>query len=177
MLTDAQLEALRFPVGRWQRLEVANDGAIAEDIANLAAFPGRLRARLAHASDAQLDTPYRPDGWKVRQVVHHCADSHLNCLIRLKLALTEDMPTIKPYAEERWADLPDYQLPVESSLRMLESLHERIDFVLKHLQPSDWELAYVHPQYGKTFTIAQVVSLYAWHCLHHFGHVGLVVGE
>ena len=95
-------------------------------VATLAAFPQRLRARLAGATDAQLDTPYRPEGWTVRQVVHHCADSHINCLIRIKLSLTEDQPTIKPYAEERWAELPDYRLPVEASLHLLDSVHARI---------------------------------------------------
>jgi hypothetical protein len=147
------------------------------DQAVIAAFPALLAAKVAHATDAQLDTPYRPDGWTVRQVVHHCADSHINCLIRLKLALTEDQPTIKPYAEERWAELPDYQLPIETSLRLLESVHARITYLLAGLAPGDWGRMYIHPQYGTTFTIAQVVSLYAWHCRHHFGHVCLVMGD
>ncbi len=175
MLSESQLESLRYPVGRWQRPEVLSTAQREAMIATLAAFPERLRARLSGATDALLDTPYRPEGWTVRQVVHHCADSHINCLIRIKLSLTEDLPTIKPYAEERWAELPDYKLPIESSLRLLESVHARIVYVLGHLQPGDWARAYLHPQYGATFTIDQVMALYAWHCDHHFGHVGLVV--
>ncbi len=177
MLTEEQLESLRFPVGRWQKPEVVTADDWAEHLATLAGFPARLRKRLAHANDAQLDTPYRPDGWTVRQVVHHCADSHMNCLIRLKLSLTEDKPTIKPYAEELWAELPDYILPLEPSLRLLDGIHERISYLLTHITPAQRAREYIHPQYQSIFSIDQVVSLYAWHCKHHFGHVGLVVAK
>jgi hypothetical protein len=175
MLTETQLEPLRFPIGRWQKPAVVTPSERAAMVATLAAFPQRLRARLAGATDAQLDTPYRPEGWTVRQVVHHCADSHINCLIRIKLSLTEDQPAIKPYAEERWAELPDYRLPVEASLQLLDSVHARIVHVLSHVQVADWARTYVHPQYGTAFSLDQVLSLYAWHCDHHFGHVGLVL--
>ena len=177
MLTESELEKLRFPVGRWQKPESSDATMRAADIATLAAFPAKLRARIDLATEAQLNTPYRPEGWTVRQVVHHCADSHMNCIIRVKLALTEDKPTIKPYAEELWAELPDYQMPVEHSLCMLESVHARLDHLLSRLQPADWAREYMHPQYGAIFTVAQVASLYAWHCRHHFGHMALVVGE
>lgn len=175
MLTETQLESLRFPIGRWQKPTEVTPTERGAMIATLAAFPERLRTRLVDVTDTQLDTPYRLEGWTVRQVVHHCADSHINCLIRIKLSLTEDKPTIKPYAEERWAELPDYKLPIEHSLRLLESVHARIAYVLTHVQADDWAREYVHPQYGATFTLDQVLSLYAWHCDHHFGHVGLVV--
>jgi DinB superfamily len=177
MLLESQLESLRFPIGRWQKPTSSDTVARAADIATLAAFPARLRARLALASEAALDTPYRPDGWTVREVVHHCADSHMNCIIRIKLALTEEKPTIKPYAEELWALLPDYRMPVEHSLRLLESIHARLDHLLVHMRERDWAREYVHPQYRDTYTVEQVVSLYGWHCRHHFGHVALVVGE
>lgn len=177
MLTESQLESLRFPVGRWQKPDVVTPAEWAEYQTILAGFPARLRTRLAQVTDTQLDTPYRPEGWTVRQVVHHCADSHMNCLIRLKLSLTEDKPTIKPYAEELWAELPDYILPIESSLRLLDCLHARIAYLLKHITPAQMAREYIHPQYQSIFRIDQVVSLYAWHCRHHFGHVALVVGE
>lgn len=175
MLPDTQLESLRFPVGRWQKPELVTTAELAADQATLSKFPTLLKARLAHATEAQLDTHYRPEGWTVRQVVHHCADSHINCLIRIKLSLTEDKPTIKPYEENLWAELPDYQLPIEPSLRLLESVHERICYVLAQVTPEQWAREYIHPQYQSIFRLDQVLSLYAWHCRHHFGHVGLVV--
>jgi hypothetical protein len=175
MLTETQLESLRFPVGRWQKPEVATVGDWEANQAILTAFPARLRAQLAAVTDVQLDTAYRPDGWTVRQVVHHCADSHMNCLIRLKLSLTEDKPTIKPYAEQLWAELPDYILPIESSLRLLDSLHARIAYLLTHITPAQRAREYIHPQYQSTYRIDEVVSLYAWHCRHHMGHIALVV--
>lgn len=175
MLTESQLESLRYPVGRWQRPTVHDPRAVASGRAVLAAFPAALRAAVQSLPDALLDTPYRPEGWTVRQVVHHVADSHLNCLVRFKLALTEELPTIKPYMEDRWARLPDYRLPVEGSLRLLEAVHDRIDHVVGGMADQDWLREYLHPEYGQTFALYQVLSLYAWHCDHHMGHVRLVV--
>jgi hypothetical protein len=174
-ITEAELEQLRFPVGRWQRPESLSEASLEADLATLAAFPSILTPRVAHLGDEILNTPYRPGGWTVRQVIHHCADSHINCWVRFKLALTEDNPTIKPYAEELWAELPDYQLPIASSLEMLTLVHARLTHIMTHMKPEDWLREYIHPQYGTTFALYQVASLYAWHCRHHLGHVGLVV--
>ncbi|HEX2900601.1 MAG TPA: putative metal-dependent hydrolase [Bacteroidia bacterium] len=176
MIPEAQLENLRFPVGRWQKPATFSAAALAAEMAVWAAFPEKLAQKVAGLSDADLAKTYRPEGWTVRQVVHHCADSHLNCLVRFKLALTEDMPTIKPYAEERWAELADYALPIAGSLEMLALVHARLAHVMTHMQPEDWHRAYIHPQYGTTFELHQVASLYAWHCRHHFGHVELALG-
>lgn len=172
-MTDAELEALRFPIGRW----VMPEGTSAADrmgfIATLRDFPDRIYGVAAHLDDGVLNRTYRPEGWTVRQVVHHCADSHLNCLVRLKLTLTEDKPTIRPYMEDRWAKLPDYELPVAGSLDLIRIVHERIVFLMEGLTETDWLREYVHPEYGKVFRLDQVASLYAWHCGHHLGHVAL----
>jgi hypothetical protein len=175
MNSEASLENLKFPIGRWQRPEGVSAADLQTYQATLAAFPAQIRAQVAHLSDEVLNTPYRPEGWTVRQVVHHCADSHTNALIRFKLALTEEKPTIRPYKENLWAQLPDYHLPVESSLRIIDAVHERLVFVLQQMRPEDWAREYVHPEYGVVFRLDQVAALYAWHCRHHMGHIGLVI--
>ncbi|MFM2377342.1 MAG: hypothetical protein RLZZ165_2439 [Bacteroidota bacterium] len=174
MDTEQELEALRFPIGRWQQPESVSESELMEFQRTLSSFPAMLRAQVGDLEDFVLDTPYRPEGWTVRQVVHHVADSHLNCLIRFKLTLTEDKPAIKPYAEDRWAQLPDYGLPVEPSIRLLELIHPRLDVVISHMHPHDWNREYIHPEHGRAFRLDQVASLYAWHCRHHLGHIRLV---
>jgi len=133
--------------------------------------PANLRAAVKGLSDQQLNTPYRPDGWTVRQVVHHVPDSHLNAYIRTKLALTEDDPTIKPYAEDRWARLADTQAtPVEVSLALLDSLHDRWIRLLRSLQPEDWKRTFRHPDLGP-MSLEKNLALYAWHGRHHVTHI------
>ena len=140
-------------------------------IDEIAETPARLRAVVSGLSPEQLDTPYRPEGWTVRQVVHHLPDSHLNSYIRFRLALTEDEPTIKPYHEDKWAELYDARTaPVELSLALLESLHERWVVLLKSLTAEDWARAFKHPEMG-TVPLAKNVGLYAWHGKHHVAHI------
>ncbi|HWS60267.1 MAG TPA: putative metal-dependent hydrolase, partial [Flavobacterium sp.] len=123
-------------------------------------------------TEEQLNTQYRLEGWTIRQVVHHCADSHMNSLTRLKLALTEDKPTIKPYREELWAELPDSKnLPLESSLKMLEGIHYRWSILLNNLTKEHRERTFIHPNKGKEFRIDENIGLYAWHCNHHLAHI------
>lgn len=123
-------------------------------------------------SDAQLDTPYRPEGWTIRQVVHHCADSHMNAIIRLKLALTEEKPVIKPYFEDRWAELVDGKsLPIEPSLKILEGVHKRWVLLLENLTASQFQRTFVHPELGTEFSLAVATANYAWHCEHHLAHI------
>src|SRR5579871_3807437 len=130
---------LRFPVGKFRKLESLSPAERTTRIAEIAATPANLRAAVAQLNDTQLDTPYRPEGWTVRQVAHHVPDSHMNAYVRIKLALTEDEPTIKPYEEQLWAELPDSrQTPVEVSLALLEFLHLRWDILLQSLQPADF---------------------------------------
>ncbi|MBA3949139.1 MAG: putative metal-dependent hydrolase [Acidobacteria bacterium] len=160
----------RFPVGKFA--PVANPGpdVLRGSAADLSALPSALRAAVADLTDAQLDTPYRDGGWTVRQLVHHVADSHMNGFIRVKLALTEDSPTIKPYAQQHWANLPDSILPIELSLRILNGVHERLDAIVAALTPDDYAKTFVHPDNGLT-RLDNWVQLYAWHSRHHVAHV------
>ena len=162
---------LRYPIGKF-KFEGPTTPEQREELLNqIEQAPSRLRAAVKGLSDQQLDTPYRPEGWSVRQVVHHIPDSHLNAYIRYKLALTEDEPTIKPYAEDRWAQLADTQAtPVEVSLAMLDSLHNRWVHLLRSLQPDDWKRAFRHPELGLV-SLEKNLALYAWHGRHHAAHI------
>ena len=140
-------------------------------IGNIAETPARMREAVAGLSDAQLDTAYREDGWSVRQVVHHVPDSHLNAYVRLKLALTEDDPLIKPYDEGRWAQLEDSRdTPIEVSLSLLESLHARWIVLLRSLDENDFGRTFRHPDHGSV-TLDWLVAMYAWHGRHHVAHI------
>ena len=137
-----------------------------EFIAEIEQFPAKVRGLVAGLTPGQLDTKYK--NWTVRQIVHHLADSHANGYIRTKLTLTEDRPTIKPYDETRWSALPDAtELDVDVSLRMLEGVHARWATVWRAMGEAEFEREYVHPEYGKTFQLAEVLGLYAWHGRHH----------
>ncbi len=162
---------LRYPIGKF-----AYDGSLTEDqkqkfLDDIAHAPSNLRAEVKGLTDQQLDTPYRPEGWTVRQVTHHVPDSHLNAYIRTKLALTEEEPTIKPYAEDRWAQLADTRAtPVEVSLALLDSLHDRWVRLLRSLQPNDLKRTYRHPERG-VMDLSQTLAMYAWHGRHHVAHI------
>ena len=163
---------LRYPIGRFTPVIPITDAMRHAAIEEMAALPSRMRNAVAGLTDAQLDTPYRPDGWTVRQVVHHVPDSHVNAYIRLKLALTENMPTITPYNEQTWARLSDSRMPVEVSLSLLESVHARWAALCRDLKPPDWERAFIHPEYPDgPRTIDWLVQIYAWHSNHHLAHI------
>ena len=137
----------------------------------IAAAPAALRAAAKGLNDAQLDTPYRPGGWTVRQVVHHVADSHMNAYTRFRLALTEDNPTIKPYDEAKWADLLDARtLPIGVSLDLLDRLHDRLVHLLRATKDADFQRTLQHPEYGP-MTMDTLLAIYAWHGRHHTAHV------
>ena len=162
---------LRFPIGPFKLGGPPTDDDIRRAIDNISEAPTKLRTAVEGLSAEQLDTPYRPGGWTVRQVVHHVPDSHLNSYCRFKLALTEDEPTIKPYHENRWAELEDSRAtPIEVSLALLESLHARWVALLKSLAPSDFERTFRHPELG-VVTLAKNVCLYSWHGRHHVAHI------
>lgn len=162
---------LRYPIGPWTPppSPVSADWR-ANHIRDIAELPAQMRAAVAGLTDAQLDTPYRPGGWTVRQVVHHVADSHANGYVRQKLALTEQNPTIKPYDEVRWAELPDSQLPIDVSLRMLDAIHERWGTLLRALPAERFASPYLHPDSGPQ-TLDSSVSNYSWHGRHHVAHI------
>ncbi len=161
----------RYPIGKFTFEGTIDASQRDKWISEIASQPARLREAVAGLSDAQLDTPYREGGWSVRQVVHHVPDSHMNAYIRFKLAVTENNPTIKPYDEGAWANLADSSLPVDVSLRLLESLHARWVELLKNMTEADLEKTYFHPESMKTFVLAKVLGLYAWHGHHHIAHI------
>jgi uncharacterized damage-inducible protein DinB len=162
---------LRYPIGKFQRPASSTPEELAAVVGVIAGTPAMMRQAVAGLDEAQLDTPYRPGGWSVRQVVHHVPDSHLNAYVRIKLALTEEEPTIRPYLEARWAELPEARsAPVEVSLTLLDGLHQRWALALKELPPEAWQRTLVHPESGRQ-TIAQLTALYAWHGRHHVAHI------
>jgi DinB superfamily len=166
----SDLDDPRFPIGRFSPPASSLPGVRAAHIQTLRLLPGRLRAAVARLTDAQLDTPYRDGGWTVREVVHHVPDSHMNCYVRFKLALTEDWPTIKPYDEAAWASVPDSRMPVDISLELVAALHGRWVGLLEALTEDDFQRGYAHPQLGRQ-NLAQVLALYDWHSRHHTAHI------
>ena len=169
-------EKLRYPIGRMERYETPFDRDTREaHLATIEGLPSRIRALVTGLSDAQLDTPYRPGGWTIRQVVHHLPDSHLNSYVRMKLAVTEDTPIVRPYHEERWAELPEAKSgPVDMSVALLEALHRRWVAFLRALPESDYARAFSHAEWGRV-PIDEAIGMYAWHCRHHTAHIELAL--
>jgi DinB superfamily len=162
---------LRYPVGEFRFPELVSAQDLARFIDEIDETPARMRSAIASLSESQLDTPYRPGGWTVRQLAHHVPDSHMNSYVRYRLALTEDEPIIKPYQEERWAELPDARtLPVEVSLVLLESLHARWVPLLRSLSDKEWKRSFRHPELGLV-SLENNAALYAWHGRHHVAHI------
>jgi len=163
---------LQYPIGRFTMPAPLTDTIRHTAVEEIAALPARMRKAVTGLNDAQLETPYRPGGWTVRQVVHHVPDSHLNAYIRMKLALTETAPTIKPYDEKTWAVLADARLPLDVSLALLESVHARWVALCRALKPTDWARTFIHPEYPEgPRTIDWLVQIYAWHSNHHLAHI------
>lgn len=162
---------LRYPVGKFAWPENVSEGDRKQYIAQIEEAPAKLRSAVHGLSDTQLDTPYREGGWTVKQVAHHLADSHMNAFIRFKLALTEKAPTIKPYEQQHWAELPDGKTaPVETSLDLLTSLHQRWVLLLKSMKPEDFARTFRHPEMG-VVKLERNLALYAWHGRHHVAHI------
>lgn len=166
-MSDTTSVDFRYPIGKFEFTAPDRKSWLDE----LEALPFQLREATGRLSGSQLDTPYREGGWTVRQLVHHVADSHANSYIRFRLALTEHEPVIKPYAEDRWAELADAKFgPVAVSLQMLEAIHARWVVLLRSLDDSCWNRAFVHPENGR-MTLDYALGLYAWHGKHHLAHV------
>jgi uncharacterized damage-inducible protein DinB len=162
---------LRYPVGEFRLPESVSREERDRFIQQIAETPERLRAAVAGLGPEQLETPYRPGGWTVRQVAHHLPDSHLNSYIRFKFAVTEDEPRVKGYDEAQWAELEDAKsLPVETSLALLEALHERWVVFLRSLTSEQYQRAFIHSQIGRV-RLDQNLALYAWHGRHHVAHI------
>ncbi len=160
----------RYPVGPLEKHAAYSSEERTAFIQTIQDAPEHMRQSVAGLTDAQLDTPYREGGWTVRQLVHHVPDSHLNAYTRFKLALTEDTPTIKPYDEAAWANLPDSKLPIDVSLTMLTALHSRWTVLLRSMTDGDWKRTLNHPDNGLT-TLEQALATYEWHSRHHVAHI------
>jgi hypothetical protein len=168
------LAELQYPIGPFESNVAITAVQLADAIDILKHFPSWMEHVISNMDEAQLLQSYRPDGWTCNQVIHHCADSHMHCLMRLKFALTQDNPTILPYAEADWAVTTDYSLPINNATTLLHCVHQRLVALFSSLSATDWDKTYYHPQYKQTFSLKVLVQLYAWHCKHHLAHVQIV---
>ncbi|MBA3334625.1 MAG: putative metal-dependent hydrolase [Acidobacteria bacterium] len=163
-------EDLRFPIGKFDK-SIEITAKIRQQLTQIIAeLPEKINSATKSLSDAQLDTPYRPGGWTVRQTVHHIADSHLNSFLRFKLALTEDVPTIRPYFEDRWAELADSRMPIDVSIKIIEGIHARWTNLLESMSEKDFNKQLNHPDSG-VWTLERMLALYGWHSRHHTAHI------
>jgi hypothetical protein len=160
-----------YPIGKFTYNAPPSEDQRKQLIDDIAQTPAALRAAVKGLTPQQIETPYREGGWTVRQVVHHVPESHMNAYIRFKLGLTEDQPTIKPYMEDRWANLPDVQsTPLDVSLSLLELLHDRWVRVLLAIKPEEWKRTFLHPELG-AMPLEKNLALYSWHGRHHAAHI------
>ncbi len=166
------MEPLKYPIGKFNFEEARAAGDISTWISDITGFPAEIASLTADLPDETLEKSYRPEGWTIRQVVHHCADSHMNAFIRFRLSLTEDHPTILPYDQAAWSNLADSRLPVASSIHILAGLHERWSVMLRKMSPEDFARGYKHPEFNDhIFTLEEALALYSWHCRHHLAHI------
>lgn len=165
------IEKLKFPIGKYSPGEIKIE-MINEWIEELRIFPKELSKVVKGIDKESLSYTYRPEGWNIQQLVHHLADSHMNSIIRFKLALTEDNPTIKPYLEAEWAKMHDVkEVPIEASLNILDGIHARLSSMLSDMGVLDFARKYRHPEHGKSMDLAFTVGMYAWHGKHHLAHI------
>ena len=166
------LDDLRYPLGRYSKTEHPSESQILEWIETIENLPKDLKNLVKNLTLEQLQWPYRPEGWNIKQVIHHLADSHMNSIIRFKLVLTEDLPTIKPYYEDRWALLKDNnENDISHTLSLLNGLHAKWGILLRSLTKDDLMREYIHPEYGKQLNLEETIGIYAWHCKHHLAHI------
>ncbi len=172
-MTDQELELLKYPTGKFVRgTKAETPERVAACTLILESFPDKLRAEVRDMDEEQLDTPYRPSGWTVRQLVHHIADSHGQTLQRFKLALTEELPTIKPYKEALWAEHIDARtMPLEPSLQIITGTHARWVVLLRNMSSADFARAFFHPEQQREVSLSEAIELYVWHSGHHLAHI------
>ncbi len=175
-MTDENLERLRYPIGKFNCPDAINQEQLSDWIAVLENFPTKLTNLVSNLNNEQLDTPYRPEGWTVRQVVHHVADSHHHSYIRFKWALTEDKPVIKYYYEHLWAELDDIKnAPIQISLNHLSAVHAKLVNLLKSMNNEQFDRTFIHPEHNEEISLRENVGKYAWHSNHHYAHIaGLI---
>jgi hypothetical protein len=171
-MENLTLEQLQYPIGKFETPTIYSNEILEKAIQTIETFPEKLKIEVSSLTQDQLETQYRPDGWTIRQVVHHCADSHMNCFIRLKWTLTEDNPTIKFYYENLWAEgIDNKTMAIEPTLQFLDGLHYRLVFLMKNLSLPDLEKTFIHPEHNKQFQLKELICMYAWHCNHHLAHI------
>jgi hypothetical protein len=169
---DESLEQLKYPIGRYDAPERYDEELLSAWISAIEALPKWLDLCIENLDAEQLHIPYRPGGWNINQVIHHIADSHMNAYIRMKLALTEENPVIKPYDEKLWADLPDVEAtPVNVSITLLHALHRRWGQLLRNMNKEDWDRCYYHPEQERYIPLWEVADTYAWHGRHHMEQI------
>lgn len=170
-MTDTNYQ-LKFPIGEFVKPDAIDEHQIKIWINTIKNFPAKIKAETSNLSDNELEKTYRPNGWTIRQVVNHCADSHMNSLIRFKLALTENTPTIKAYREDAWAELSDSKhFPIDSSIKILEGIHDRWTNLLENLTEEELQKDFQHPESGEIISLKTNIGIYAWHCDHHLQHI------
>jgi len=166
------IEQLKYPIGKFERKESISSEERAVLVANLKSFPQRLTTVVMELSEEQLNAPYRPEGWTVRQLVHHLADSHINSYVRYRWTLTEDTPEIKAYDQTSWAELPDAaNAPIKFSLNLLKAIHARWTLLLERMSESDFAKELSHPEWKNNLSLDDMTQLYSWHCDHHLAHI------
>ncbi|HEX5112684.1 MAG TPA: putative metal-dependent hydrolase [Saprospiraceae bacterium] len=168
---ELTLDQLKYPVGKWKWPETVTENDIREAIVTIADLPSQLIEAVKGLNDQQLDTPYRPDGWTIRQVVHHLADSHMNAYMRFKLALTEDNPTIKPYDQAKWAELEDNKAEPMVSIMIITGIHKRWVDIMQHMSAEEWFKTLKHPEHNRQLVLNMLAMQYAWHGRHHLMHI------
>ena len=165
------LEQLKYPAGKFVKPESITKEIIDSAISEIENFPSLVKFEIQNLEEKDLQLRYRPEGWTITQVVHHCADSHINSYMRFKLALTENVPTIKPYEESLWAELPDNNLSPFVSLKLLDALHEEWVYILKSRSEEDLNKEFIHPEQSEKISLKENILIYSWHCRHHLAHI------
>jgi hypothetical protein len=172
------MEHLKYPFGRFEYGKTYSNSETAKHAASIASLPSELNLLVKQFTPEMLEKSYRTDGWTARQIIHHIADSHANAFIRVKLTLTESTPVIKPYDQDKWALLDDsMHAPIESSLKMIEAIHERWSYILRSLTADDLSKKYIHPEYDREFRLDELIALYAWHGKQHCGHLQIILNQ
>jgi hypothetical protein len=172
MKNNLNLEKLKFPIGTCPKIDDVSKNDLENWIGTIEEFPSKIKSVTSNLSVEELNWIYRPNGWSIKQVVHHCADSHMNSLIRFKLALTEEVPAIKPYEEQLWAELADGNSDdISSSIQIIEGIHARWVLLLKSLGERELKRQFFHPANLKISSLEETIGVYAWHCNHHLAHI------
>jgi hypothetical protein len=172
MMSESELNFLKYPVGQYSMPGSISNNHINDWIRDIEMFPSIIGKISYELTDEQKNWRYRPGGWTVKQVVHHCADSHVNSLVRFKLTLTEERPAIKPYYENKWADLPDSLTDdLDDALSILRGIHKKWSFLLKNMTEDQYKKEFFHPEQDRYITLEETLGLYSWHCRHHLAHI------